>query len=151
MDLLLVVIAHEAAVDEQRGAGYIGCVVGGEEGDPAGDVRGSAEAAERDVLEERVEFGFVFEERFIDRRGDGAGCDVVDGDAEGAEFDGEVAHHHAHAAFAAAVGGEAGEGHVFVDGTDVDDAAWLFGVAQAADEGLGEEERSTKIDGHELS
>ena len=32
----------------------------------------------------------------------------------------------------AAVSGEVGEDHVFVDGADVDDAAGLFGVGEAA-------------------
>lgn len=150
MNLLLVVIAHEAAVDEQRGAGYVGCVVGGEEGDQAGDVFRRAEATEGDIPQECVEFGFVFEKRFVNGGGNGAGGDVVDGDAEGTEFDGEVAHHHSEAAFAAAVGGEAGEGHVLVDGADVDDAAGLLGVVETADEGLGEEEGSAEIDGHDF-
>ena len=82
----------------------------------------------------------------VDGGGDGAGSDVVDGDAERAELDGEVAHEHAHAALGRAVGGEVGEDHVLVDGADVDDAAGLFGVAQAADEGLGEEEGALEVD-----
>ena len=86
--------------------------------------------------------------RFVDGGDDGAGSDVVDGDAEGAELDGEIMHHHAHAALAAAVGGEAGEGHVFVDGADINDAAWFFGVAETADEGLSEEVGAAEIDGH---
>ncbi len=39
-----------------------------------------------------------------------------------------------------------GEDHVLVDGADVDDAAGLFGVAEAADEGLGEEEGALEVD-----
>ena len=143
---MLVVVADEAAVDDVGGAGDVGGFVGGEEGDEAGDLFGLAHAAERDVGEEGVELGLVVEQLGVDGGDDGAGGDVVDGDAERAEFDGEVAHEHAHAALGGAVGGEVGEDHVLVDGGDVDDAAGLFGVAEAADEGLGEEEGALEVD-----
>ena len=71
--------------------------------------------------------------------------DVVDGDAEGAELDSEVAHEHAERAFGGAVGGEIGEDEVLVDGGDVDDTAGELGVAEAADEGLGEEEGTLRF------
>ena len=93
-----------------------------------------------------VELGLVVHQLGVDGGGDGTGGDVVDGDVEWAEFDGEVAHEHAHAALGGAVGGEMGEDHVLVDGGDVDDAAGLFGVAKAADEGLGEEEGALEVD-----
>jgi len=60
-----VIIAHQPTVDEEGGAGYIGCVVGGKEGDHGGDIFGGAEAAEGNVREEGVEFGLVFKESFV--------------------------------------------------------------------------------------
>ena len=54
-----MVVADEAAVDDEGGAGAVGAVVGGEEEGEAGDVFGGAHAAEGDVGEEGVEFGFV--------------------------------------------------------------------------------------------
>ena len=96
-----MVVADEAAVEDVGGPGRVGAVVGGEEEGEAGDFFGGAHAAERDVGEERVELGFVVHHLGVDGSGDGAGGDVVDSDAEGAELDGEVSHEHSHAALEA--------------------------------------------------
>ena len=88
----------------------------------------------------------IGEQAGVDGRVDGAGSDVVAGDAEGAELDGEVTHEHAQAALGGAVAGEVGEDHILVHGGNIDDAAGFFGVAQPADEGLGEKEGALEID-----
>ena len=75
----------------------------------------------------------------------GAGGYVVDGDADGAELHGEIAHEHAHAALGRAVAGEIREDHVLVDGRNVDDAARLFGVYELLTKALGEEEAGFEV------
>ena len=144
-----MIVADEAAVEEVSAAGDVGAVVGGEKRGYASDFFGFAEAAKRDIGEKRVQLWLVGEQRCVDRCVDCSGSNVVDRDAEWPQLDAEVAHQHAHRAFAGAVGGEVREDHVFVDRGDVDDAAGLFGVAELAYEGLREEERAFEIDVHD--
>ena len=89
--------------------------------------------------------GLVGQQGSVDGSVDGAGRDVVDCDAEWAEFHREVAHEHANAAFGCAVAGEVREHHVFVDRRDVDHAARLFGLGELLAELLGQEERGFQV------
>src|SRR6202021_3099324 len=79
--LLLVVVAGESAVYGEGGAVDVGCSVGGEEGYEAGDIIGGSEAAERDLREEGVELGLIFEQRLVDGRTMGPGRVVFSGSA----------------------------------------------------------------------
>src|SRR5215475_9024450 len=64
-ELLLLVVPGQAAVQEEGGAGGVVGVAGGEEGSEIGDVIRSAEALEWDVGEERIQFGRIVEEIFV--------------------------------------------------------------------------------------
>src|SRR2546422_3985340 len=86
--LLFGIVPGETAVDEVGRASHVVRIGRGEKGGDAGDVFGLAEALQRNILQDGIEFCRVVEERFIDGRLDGARRDVVDGDAERRELDG---------------------------------------------------------------
>ena len=112
--LLLLVVPGEASIEEEGSTGGVAGIVGGEEEGHVGDVVGSAEALQRNIFEQRIELGGIVKKIFVDRSFDGAGSDGIDGDAEGREFDGEVASQHFDATLAGAVGSEVREGQFFV-------------------------------------
>src|SRR5580698_470720 len=141
-----MVVADQTAVDDEGGTGAVGAVVGGEEEGKTGDLIRRSHATERDVSKQSVELRLVGHEVGVDGGGDGAGSDVVDGDVVGTQFDRKIAHEHANGSLRGAVGGEVGEDHVLMDGTDVDDATGEFGGDQALDEGLSEKECALEID-----
>jgi len=143
--LLFVVVADQAAVGEVGGAGDVSSVFGGEEQSDRGDIINGAQTPQGNVGEQRVKLGLVIEQAGVHGSDDCAGGDVVDRDAQRAKLDGEVAHQHADATLGGAIAGEVGEDHVFVDRAEVDDAARLLGVAQAANEGLAKEEGTLEV------
>src|SRR5580698_397805 len=122
-----MVVADETAVDDEGGTGAVGAVFGGEEEGKARNLFRRGHAPEGDVGEQSIELGLVGHEAGVDRGGDGAGSDVVDGDVVGTQLDSEIAHEHANGSLGGAVGGEVGKDHVFMDRADVDDAAGKFG------------------------
>jgi hypothetical protein len=143
---LLRVIPKEAAVDDDGGAGDVVGVAGGEEGGGAGDVGGFAEAVQRDVVQQGLHEVGAVEQLGVDRGFDGAGGDVIDRNAEGSQFDGEVSAEHLERSLAGAIAREVGEGEFFVNGANVDDLAGTFGLAQVIHEILSEEESALEVD-----
>src|SRR5580692_9810459 len=110
--LLLVVVAHQAAIYHVGRAGYVRSVFGGQEGHQSRYVGNASHAPQGNVPEQRVEFGLVFEKGPVDRRSNRTRSYVVDRDAEWPEFYGKVTHQHPHPALAATIGREAGKNHV---------------------------------------
>jgi len=137
---------EQTAINDESRSGDISRIIRGEECGESGDILWFAETSKRDLgLEEGEKLGIV-EQGCVDRRSDGPRCDVVDRDAEGTEFDGEITAEHLESSLAGAIRGEVGERQFLVHGTDVDDAAGAVRGPEMVDEVLGDEEGATKID-----
>ena len=100
---LFLVIPEESAIDDDGGTGDVVGIRGGEEEDGSGNVARLAKAAQGDIGEKGGEFVLVVEKLGVDGGLDGARGDVIDGDIEWGELDGEVAAEHLEAAFAGAI------------------------------------------------
>ncbi len=129
-------------------AGDVVAVGGGQEGGQARDVGRLAEAGEWNLAHQRLELLGVVQQRRVDGRLDGARGDVVDGDAERPELDGERPRQHPQAALAGAVGGKVGERQVLVDRADVDHLAAVPGGAAVLHERLRAEEHALQVHVH---
>ena len=132
-----------AAVHRKHLPGEVAAGGPGQEQDGAGHVRGLAQAAQRDLLQQRrARLG-------ADPRRHGgldeAGGDGVDGDAAGRQLPGGGLGEADDAGFARAVVALPGVADQADDGGDVDDAAGLL-LEEAAGEGLGEQEGALEVD-----
>src|SRR5271155_2661402 len=130
-----------AAVDGEVGAGDGGGFGAGEEGDEGGDFVHGAVAFEGGVGDLG---GGPIAGGGVEVGVDGAGLDVVDGDAAGTDFAGEALGEHFDGALGGGVGDEAGGEHAFADArADGDDAAAFFYVLERR---LGGDEDAAHVD-----
>ncbi|MFM1943743.1 MAG: hypothetical protein RI897_2725 [Verrucomicrobiota bacterium] len=115
----------KAAVDVQDFSGDIVGPLGGEERDCVGDIFGFTVASEQDSAEDLVTGAFA------DVAGhfsfDDPGCDGIDRDTAGCQFDGEGFGEGVDGAFTGGVGGLAASAFFAGDGADIDDFSAALG------------------------
>ena len=141
-----MIMPQQPAINKECRPGDVGRVLRCEEGGQPGDIPGRAEPAQRDLAQEHFQEFRIVEQGLVDRCLDGARRDVVHGNAERREFDGQIAAQHLHRAFARAVGREMRKRQFLVDGADVDDAPGALRGPEMIDEILRDEKCSAQID-----
>src|SRR5262249_50229073 len=119
---------------------------GREEGDHPGNVDKLTQAVKRNVGEQRFQQLRIVQQLGVDGCLNRAWSDVVDGNAERRELDGQISHHHLQSAFRGAIGGEVKKGKLFVNGADVDDLAACLAIATLPCESLRGEEKTAQVD-----
>src|SRR4051794_37971545 len=88
---LLAIVPEQPAIYHDSGSGDVVRVGGGEERDHARNIRRLSQAMQRDVIQQGLQQLWVVQQFRVDGRLNRSRSDVVDRDAQGRQFDGEVA------------------------------------------------------------